>query len=45
MERRPAIEVNRIKPIIDTVFPFDHAADAFRRLASRDFVGKLVINL
>lgn len=40
-----AIEVNRIKPIVDRVFPFERAADAFGRLASRDFVGKLVIKV
>jgi NADPH:quinone reductase-like Zn-dependent oxidoreductase len=38
-----AIEVNQIKPAVDKVFPFDHAADAFRHLASGDFVGKIVI--
>jgi NADPH:quinone reductase-like Zn-dependent oxidoreductase len=38
-----AIEINRIKPIVHKVFPFEKAADAFRALASGDFVGKLVI--
>ena len=38
-----AIEVNGIKPVVDKVFPFAEAADAFRRLASRGFVGKIVI--
>ena len=32
-----------IKPVIDRVFPFSDAATAFRHLASRDFVGKIVI--
>ena len=40
-----AIEVNRIKPVIDKVFPFDHAADAFRLQASGNFLGKIVIGL
>jgi NADPH:quinone reductase-like Zn-dependent oxidoreductase len=40
-----AIDVNRIKPIIDRNFPFDDAPSAFRHLASRDFVGKIVIRL
>ncbi len=40
-----AIEINRIKPIVHKVFPFDKAADAFRALASGDFVGKLVIGI
>jgi NADPH:quinone reductase-like Zn-dependent oxidoreductase len=38
-----AIEQNRIQPVVDTVFPFEDAPEAFRRLASGDFVGKLVI--
>jgi NADPH:quinone reductase-like Zn-dependent oxidoreductase len=38
-----AIEVNRIKPVIDRVFPFDRAADAFRLQASGDFLGKIAI--
>jgi NADPH:quinone reductase-like Zn-dependent oxidoreductase len=44
-EMNAAIEVNRIKPIIDRIFPFDDAPSAFRHLASRDFVGKIVIRL
>jgi NADPH:quinone reductase-like Zn-dependent oxidoreductase len=40
-----AIEVNRIKPVIDKVFPFDQAADAFRLQASGNFVGKIVISV
>jgi NADPH:quinone reductase-like Zn-dependent oxidoreductase len=39
-----AIEVNRIKPPVDKVFSFDNAPEAFRCLASRDFVGKIVIS-
>ncbi|MGD1212471.1 MAG: NAD(P)-dependent alcohol dehydrogenase [Candidatus Acidiferrales bacterium] len=38
-----AIEVNRIKPVIDKVFPFDQALDAFRLQASGNFIGKIVI--
>ena len=40
-----AIESNGIKPVIDRVFPFDQAADAFRLLASGSFVGKIAIRL
>jgi NADPH:quinone reductase-like Zn-dependent oxidoreductase len=40
-----AVAVNKIKPIVDDVFPFDSARDAFRRLAAREFVGKIVIRL
>jgi NADPH:quinone reductase-like Zn-dependent oxidoreductase len=40
-----AIQHNGIKPVIDKVFPFDQAPDAFRRLASGGFVGKIVIKV
>jgi NADPH:quinone reductase-like Zn-dependent oxidoreductase len=40
-----AIEVNGIKPVIDRVYPFEDAAEAFRQLASGDFVGKIVITI
>jgi NADPH:quinone reductase-like Zn-dependent oxidoreductase len=38
-----AIEINRIKPIIEEVFPFDQAAEAFRLQASGNFLGKIAI--
>jgi NADPH:quinone reductase-like Zn-dependent oxidoreductase len=38
-----AVEVNRIKPVIDKVFPFDQAPEAFRLQASGNFIGKIVI--
>jgi NADPH:quinone reductase-like Zn-dependent oxidoreductase len=38
-----AIEVNRIKPVIDKVFPFADAVDAFRYQATQAYVGKIVI--
>ncbi|HEY4360060.1 MAG TPA: NAD(P)-dependent alcohol dehydrogenase [Bryobacteraceae bacterium] len=40
-----AIEVNGIKPVIDKVFPFEDAPDAFRHLSSGDFMGKVVITI
>jgi NADPH:quinone reductase-like Zn-dependent oxidoreductase len=40
-----AIEVNQIKPVVDKVFPFDKAADAFRCQSSGDFIGKVVITI
>ncbi len=40
-----AIEVNGIKPIVDRVFLFDQVPDAFRHLASGDFVGKIGIKM
>src|SRR3954470_2090482 len=38
-----AIEANGLKPVVDTVVPFDSALDAFRLQASGNFVGKIVI--
>jgi NADPH:quinone reductase-like Zn-dependent oxidoreductase len=40
-----AIDVNKIKPVVDKVFPFEKAADAFRCQASGDFMGKVVITV
>lgn len=40
-----AIEVNRIKPVIDKVFPFADARAAFEHQGSGDFVGKVVISI
>jgi len=40
-----ALEVNRIRPVVDKVFPFEKAADAFRCQASGDFIGKVVITV
>ena len=38
-----AIEANRIRPVIDQIFPFDDAVGAFGHQASGRFVGKIVI--
>jgi len=38
-----AIEVNRIQPVIDRIFPFDQAPDAFALQASGSYFGKIVI--
>jgi NADPH:quinone reductase-like Zn-dependent oxidoreductase len=40
-----AIDVNNIKPVVDKVFPFEKAAEAFRCQAAGDFVGKIVITV
>jgi len=40
-----AIDVNRIKPVIDKVFPFSDAIDAFRYQATQAYVGKIVITI
>jgi NADPH:quinone reductase-like Zn-dependent oxidoreductase len=38
-----AVDVNRIEPVVDRVFSFDQAPEAFRHHASGQFVGKVVI--
>lgn len=38
-----AIDANGVKPVIDKVFPFEKAADAWRHQQSGDFMGKVVI--
>lgn len=40
-----AINVNRIRPVIDKVFPFEEAVAAYRHQLSGAFMGKLVIRL
>jgi NADPH:quinone reductase-like Zn-dependent oxidoreductase len=40
-----AIEVNKIKPIVGTVFPFEEAPEAFRQFAAGNFFGKIVITV
>jgi len=37
------VDVNGIKPVIDSVHGFDEVADAFRHFGSRGHVGKVVI--
>jgi len=44
-EMNRGIEVNNIKPVVDKVFPFNKAADAFRCQAAGDFIGKVVITI
>ena len=40
-----AIESSSLKPVIDRVFPFEHAPDAFQHLASQSHIGKVVIRI
>ena len=40
-----AIEANDIHPVIDRVFPFEDAVEAYRYLQSGDHVGKVVISI
>ncbi|MFE3453643.1 NAD(P)-dependent alcohol dehydrogenase [Nonomuraea sp. NPDC059194] len=44
-EMNHTIDVNRISPVIDRVFPFDQAPDAYRYYASGEPLGKVVIRL
>jgi NADPH:quinone reductase-like Zn-dependent oxidoreductase len=44
-EMNRAFEVNRVQPIIDKVFPFDQAREAYRHLESGAHFGKVVISL
>lgn len=40
-----AIEANGLQPVIDQVFPFEQAKQAFRHAASGNFIGKVVISI
>jgi NADPH:quinone reductase-like Zn-dependent oxidoreductase len=42
-EMNRALSQNRIKPVIDRVFPFAESPDAFRHLESGAHFGKVVI--
>jgi len=40
-----AIEANGLQPVIDQVYPFEQAKEAFSHAASGNFVGKIVISI
>ena len=40
-----AIALHKLKPVIDRVFPFDQAAEAYKHLESGTHFGKVVIAL
>ena len=42
-EMNRALAVNRIRPVVDRVFPFDEAPAAYQQHASSSFVGKIVV--
>jgi NADPH:quinone reductase-like Zn-dependent oxidoreductase len=44
-EMLEAIAINKLKPVIDKVFPFEQALDAFRYLESAQHFGKIVIQV
>lgn len=39
------IQATQMRPVIDSIFDFDHAADAFRRIESGQHFGKIVIRV
>jgi putative PIG3 family NAD(P)H quinone oxidoreductase len=41
----PHVEEGRLRPVIDSVFPFADAAEAHRRMESGDHVGKIVLEV
>jgi NADPH:quinone reductase len=41
----PHLEANRIRPVIDSTFPLNRAADAHRRMEKGDHVGKIVLEV
>jgi NADPH:quinone reductase-like Zn-dependent oxidoreductase len=45
LELNRAVEVTGVKPVIDRVFPFDQAIDAYQYQAAGKMVGKVVIRL
>lgn len=45
LEMNRAIDVSRIKPVTDRVFPFEQALDAFKAHAAGEFFGKVVITI
>jgi putative PIG3 family NAD(P)H quinone oxidoreductase len=40
----PALASGRVRPLVDSVFPADRAADAFDRLESRGKIGKVLLD-
>jgi NADPH:quinone reductase-like Zn-dependent oxidoreductase len=44
-EMNRAIGVNRLNPVVDRVFPFEEAREAFRHLEAAGHVGKVVISV
>lgn len=41
----PLLNMKKIKPVIDSVFPFEQVADAHRRMESNQHIGKIILNL
>ncbi len=41
----PYVEGNRLKPVVDSTFPLEQAADAHRRMESGEHIGKIVLTI
>jgi NADPH2:quinone reductase len=41
----PRLEAGEVRPIIDSVFPLERAADAHRRMENGDHIGKIVLEV
>ena len=39
----PLVRDGRVKPLIDSTFPLEKAADAHRRMETSEHVGKIVL--
>jgi NADPH:quinone reductase-like Zn-dependent oxidoreductase len=41
----PEVEQGRFRPVIDTIFPLEQAAEAHRRMEGGEHVGKIVLEV
>jgi NADPH2:quinone reductase len=41
----PLVREGRIKPVMDSTFPLEKAADAHRRMESGEHIGKIVLTV
>ena len=41
----PLIEIGRIRPVVDRVFPLDQASEAHKRMHSSEHIGKLLLQI
>ncbi|MEM8609773.1 MAG: zinc-dependent alcohol dehydrogenase family protein [Myxococcota bacterium] len=44
-ELKTLVEAGRVKPVVDSVFPLQQAADAHRKLESKTAIGKVVVTV
>jgi len=41
----PLLEAGKVKPVVDSVFPLERAADAHARMATGAHAGKIVLTV